>query len=185
MTHLSYQSFMNNYLSWTIFVIPYGVIFLIKIEGFMFSHNSGRKNMTVKATEMLPIRTIFGSLFTLVWLILTLIYYKDVLNAYNTTNLPYALLTVDSLFFAGIIVLIAAVFSVSGTYQSFQPSSIIINVLLDISGALAVLIIANISAYFTTGLLHSMAIYYQIWTLPAAITLFYHVMPFNKIKKDS
>ncbi len=45
---------MNNYLGWTIFVLPYGVIFLTKIEGFMFSHNSGRKNMTVKVTEMPP-----------------------------------------------------------------------------------------------------------------------------------
>lgn len=129
---------------------------------------------------ILPIRTMFGSIFTFVWIVLTLIYSKEVLNAYNSTRLPMALLTVDSLFFAGLIALIAAIISLSGTHDAFEHASLIINKLLNITGALAVLIIANISTYFTAGLLHSIEVYYQIWTLPAAMILFYHVMPFTK-----
>ena len=137
--------------------------------------------MTSNANKI-PLRTVIGGFFTLVWWILTLIYYKNVLNAYNSTSLPYALLTVDSLFFAGSIALVAALFSLAGTPRTFKDIDLLIDNLLKISGALAVLIIANISAYFTSGILHSVAVYYQIWTLPAAMTVFYHAIPFNRIK---
>ena len=137
--------------------------------------------MTSNANKI-PRRTIIGSLFTFVWCILTLIYYKNVLNAYNSTSLPNALLTVDSLFFAGLIAMIAVVISMSGTRETYEPVSLIVNKLLTISGSVAILIIANISAYFTTGPLHSIMVYYQIWTLPAAMTLFYNVMPYDTIK---
>jgi len=120
-------------------------------------------NLTSNHNEIPPFRTIIGSLFTLIWWILTLIYYKNVLNAYNSTTLPYSLLTIDSLFFAGIIAMIAVVISISGTHETYGPASTISNKLLTISGGVAILIITNISAYITTGLLHNLAIYYQIW----------------------
>ena len=74
----------------------------------------------------------------------------------------------------------ALVISMSGTRENYAPVSLIVNKLLTISGSVAILIIANISAYFTTGPLHSIMVYYQIWTLPAAMTLFYNVMPYKE-----
>jgi len=133
--------------------------------------------MTNDHNKVPPIRSIIGSLFIFIWLILTLISRGEVLNAYNSTSLPYALLTVDSLFFAGLIAIIAVVISIPRSRETCETTSLLVNNLLTISGSVAILIIANISAYFTTGLLHSIVVYYQIWTLPAAMTLFYHVMP--------
>ncbi len=133
----------------------------------------------------IPLRTIIGSFFTLIWCILTSIDYKNVLSVYNSSNLSYALITVYSLFFAGIIAMTAAVISLPVTNSLFENASDIIDVLLTLSGALAILIMANISAYFTTGPLQTIAIYYQIWSLPALMTSFYHVMPIRKNpKKD-
>lgn len=129
--------------------------------------------------------SIIGSFFTLIWIVLTGIYIKNVLNAYNSTSLPSSLLIIDSFFFAGLIVLISIVVSMSGTRDTFLPAALIVNNLLNLSGGVAILVIANISAYFTTGLLHIIAIYYQIWTLPAFMTLFYSDMPFNNIMRKT
>ena len=78
-------------------------------------------NLTSNHNEIPPFRRIIGSLFTLICWMLTLIYYKSVLNAYNSTSFPYSHLTIDSLFFAAIIAMITVVISMSGTLETYRP----------------------------------------------------------------
>ncbi len=127
-------------------------------------------------------RDVIGSLLTLVWWILTGIYHENVIHAYNSSNLPSALLTADSIFFGAIIVLMSVVISLSGTEKSYLTAMKIIRPLLGLSGGIAILLLANISAYFTSGWLQNIAIYYQLWTLPSFMVAFFSIMPSESLK---
>lgn len=127
-------------------------------------------------------RNVIGSLLTLVWWILTGIYHESVLTAYNSSNLPSALLTADSIFFGAIIVMISVLISMSGTRESYPHVMTIIRPLLGLSGGIAILLLANVSAYLTSGWLQTLTIYYQIWTLPSFMVAFFSIMPYERLK---
>lgn len=127
-------------------------------------------------------RNVIGSLLTLVWWILTGIYHESVLTAYNSSNLPSALLTADSIFFGAIIVMISVLTSMSGTRESYPLVMTIIRPLLGLSGGIAILLLANVSAYLTSGWLQTLTIYYQIWTLPSFMVVFFSIMPYERLK---
>jgi hypothetical protein len=44
-----------------------------------------------------------------------------------------------------------------------------------LSIGIAILIIANISSYFTYSWMKTIAVYYQIWSLPAFMLEFYYI----------
>ena len=113
-----------------------------------------------------------GAVLTIIWCLLTAIYYKTVIHAYVTTNLPMALLTAYSIFFGAIIVFISILISKSDTGKIQEH----IIGLRSLSIGIAILLIANISTYFTSELLQTMAIYYQLWTTPASMLAFYDVL---------
>ncbi len=124
-------------------------------------------------------RYIIGSLLTIIWIVLTGVYNHSVLTAYRTTNLANALLTMDSIFFGGIIVLISIVISMSGTAATYKPAMTIVRPLIALAGAIAILLMSNVLSYFTVGWLHTIAVYYQVWTPPALMTAFFSQLPYE------
>lgn len=123
------------------------------------------------------LRTTIGFGFTLIWWILTAIYYKTVMHAYATTYLPMALLTAYSIFFGAIIVFLSILISKSDTGKTQEH----IIGLRNLSIGIAILLIANISTYLTSGLLQSLAIYYQLWSTPASMLAFYSLFNDNML----
>ena len=117
--------------------------------------------------------TVLASFLQLLWVIYTGKINKMVIHAYVTTNLPMALLTIDSIFFGAIIILISILISMSGTKENHNQVTVITRHMRTLSIAVAILLIANISSYFTSGWIETLAIYYQIWTLPALMLVFY------------
>lgn len=93
---------------------------------------------------------ILASSFCLLWWVYTAVHYNAVLYAYATTNLPIALLTTDSIFFGAIIVLISVLISMSGTAESYKRVIIITKPMRSLSVAVAILLMANLSSYFTS-----------------------------------
>lgn len=120
---------------------------------------------------------IVGIIFILLWWIFTGLDYKAIIKGYAITSLSMALITIDSIFFGAIIILISILISMTGTYKSYDHIRPIIMSLRTLSIAIAILLIANISSYFTSGFIDVMAIYYQIWTLPALMLVFYSLFP--------
>ena len=119
---------------------------------------------------------VLGALFIYaIWIPLTGLYCKIVIHAYLTTNLSMALLTIDSIFFGAIIVFMSILI-----YKSDVSKTHVISIvrLRNLSIGLSILLIANISTYFTSGLVQIVAIYYQLWTTPSFMLEFYNV--FNK-----
>lgn len=124
----------------------------------------------------IPRWTAVGSLFTLMWCIITGIYSGSVLNAYNSTDLPIALLTIDSIFLGATFIMISVLISTEGLTNHPSYTRPRIKRLAIISGAVSIFLITNISSYFTFGWLKIIAVYYQIWSLPAFLLLFYDVL---------
>lgn len=118
---------------------------------------------------------VLASVLQVFWWILTWIDMNIIVKAYATTSLPMALLTVDSIFFGAIIVLMSILISMSGKKESYEHISIITKPMRSLSIGVAILLIANISSYFTSGWIENVAIYYQIWTLPALMMVFYAI----------
>ena len=116
---------------------------------------------------------VLAIFFQLVWWILAGLDNKAIIQAYATTSLPMALLTIDSIFFGAIIVLISILFSMTGTKESYAHAIIITRPMRSLSIAVAILLIANITSYFTSGWIETLSIYYQVWTLPALMLVFY------------
>lgn len=120
-----------------------------------------------------------GLLIIFIWCPLTVFYFKTVIHTYATTNLSMALLTTDSIFFGAIIVFMSILISKSDTSKTQEHVVSIIG-LRNLSISIAILLIANVSTYFTSGLLQTVAIYYQLWTMPAGMLAFYYLFS-NKI----
>ena len=118
---------------------------------------------------------VLASVLQVFWWILTWIDMNIIVKAYATTSLPMALLTVDSIFFGAIIVLMSILISMSGKKESYEHISIITKPMRSLSIGVAILLIANISSYFTSGWIESVAIYYQVWSLPALMVVFYAI----------
>lgn len=116
---------------------------------------------------------VLAFFFLLLWWILTGLDNKSIIQAYATTSLPMALLTIDSIFFGAIIVLISILISMTGTKESDAHALIITKPMRLLSIAVATLLIANITSYFTSGWSETLSIYYQVWMLPALMLVFY------------
>ena len=116
---------------------------------------------------------VLAIFFQLLWWILAGLDNKAIIQAYATTSLPMALLTIDSIFFGAIIVLISILISMTGTKESDAHALIITKPMRLLSIAVATLLIANITSYFTSGWSETLSIYYQVWTLPALMLVFY------------
>ena len=114
-------------------------------------------------------------LIIFIWLPLTVFYFKTVIHTYATTNLSMALLTTDSIFFGAIIVFMSILISKSYTRKTHKSVFGIVRKMRSLSIGVAILLIANISSYFTSGWIQSLAIYYQLWTTPAYMLAFYHL----------
>ena len=128
-----------------------------------------------------PLKSMsIGVIFILLWCIFTGIDYKAIIKGYATTSLPMALLTIDSIFFGAIIILISILISMAGTNETYKHIRPIIISFRTLSIGIAFLLIANISSYFTSGFIDVIAIYYQIWTIPALMLVFYLVFPHIK-----
>ena len=120
---------------------------------------------------------ILGAIFTyFIWLPFTWYYHKIVIHAYLTTNLSMALLTTDSIFFGAIIVFMSILISKSDTSETLKRVVVeIVRKMRSLSIGVSILLIANISAYFTSGWIQTVAIYYQLWTTPAYMLEFYYI----------
>ena len=118
-----------------------------------------------------------GDLFVVLWWIFATIDYKPIIKAYTTTSLPIALLTTDSIFFGAIIIMISILVSITGTTETYNHIVPIVIPLRALSIGIAILLIANISSYFTSGFINTIAIYYQIWAIPAVMLAFYSLFP--------
>lgn len=116
---------------------------------------------------------VLTSFLRLLWCILTGVDNKTVIWAYATTSLPMALLTIDSIFFGGIIVLTSILNSMSGKRESYIHVIVITRPMRSLSIGVAILLIANISSYLTSGWRETIAICYQIGALPAFMFTFY------------
>lgn len=113
-----------------------------------------------------------GSLFlVLIWGVVTFIFYKPVLDSYYSGKLQNALLEIDTIFFGGVIVLQAALINTKN--PKYKGS---IETLQSLSMAQALLILANLASYFISGWLDTIAIFYQVWTLPSFMWLFYFMV---------
>ncbi len=113
--------------------------------------------------------------FIILWWIFTGVKYRAVIKAYATTNLSMALLTSDSIFFSAVIILLSILISMSGTKESSEKIEVITRPMRSLSIGIAILIIANISSYFTYSWMKTIAVYYQIWSLPAFMLEFYYI----------
>ena len=113
--------------------------------------------------------------FIILWWIFTGVKYRAVIKAYATTNLSMALLTSDSIFFSAVIILLSILISMSGTKESSEKIEVITRPMRSLSIGIAILIIANISSYFTYSWMETIAVYYQIWSLPAFMLEFYYI----------
>ena len=120
----------------------------------------------------------------LIWWILTGYFHNEVIYAYSSTNLPNAMMIVDSIFFGAIFVVITVFISIEGMTSSAEYRKNVARRLLDTSGAVTILIIANLSSYFVSGVLKTVAIYYQIWALPSLFLNFY-ILLLNIVKNSS
>ena len=116
-----------------------------------------------------------ASVFVVFCWIFTGIKYRAVIKAYTNTNLSMALLTADSIFFSAVIILLSILISMSGTKESSEKIEIITRPMRSLSIGIASLIIANISSYFTYSWMEAIAVYYQIWSLPAFMLKFYYI----------
>ena len=114
-------------------------------------------------------------LFVVIWWIFTGMKYRAVMKAYAITNLSMALLTADSIFFSAVIILLSILISMSGTKESSEKIEVITRPMRSLSIGIAILIIANISSYFTYSWMKTIAVYYQIWSLPAFMLEFYYI----------
>ncbi len=65
--------------------------------------------------------------------------------------------------------------SKSDTSETYERVVDIVRKMRSLSIGVAILLIANISAYFTPGWIQTVAIYYQLWTTPAYMLKFYDV----------
>lgn len=110
-----------------------------------------------------------GAFFTLSWCIFTGIYYNVVINAYTKANLSDSLLTTFSIFFAATIV-VASIFI---STPNLKENKIQVEGLRSLSIGISILLIANIASNFTVGYLETICIFYQVWTAPALIFVFY------------
>lgn len=116
---------------------------------------------------------IFAGILLVVWLVLTGKYNTIILHAYVTTVLPTALLTIDSIFFGAITIITSVIIGMTGTPGTYKHAIGITKLLRSLSIGVAVLSIANISSYFTSGWVHTLTVFYQVWMLPAMMFIFY------------
>ena len=130
-----------------------------------------------KDRQVNPSFTIIGSILTVIWCAVTGLDYRNILSVYNNSSLPIALVTIDAIFFGAVIVFVSIIISASFAKKgNYEPSKFLANRFLSLSGAVAILLIANISAYFVSGDLRTIAVFYQIWTLPAFMVSFYSLI---------
>lgn len=116
--------------------------------------------------------TYIGSFLVLFWWIFTGLYHNSVIRAYSSTHLQIALLQVDTIFFGGAFLIISILFNRNAENRIFNVYRV-----RDLSIGISILIIANLSTYFTSGPLYVIAIYYQVWSIPAYMLEFYHLFP--------
>jgi hypothetical protein len=116
--------------------------------------------------------TYIGSVLVLFWWIFTGLYHNSVIRSYSSTHLQIALLQVDTIFFGGAFLIISILFNRNAENRIFNVYRV-----RDLSIGISILIIANLSTYFTSGPLYVIAIYYQVWSIPAYMLEFYHLFP--------
>ena len=115
---------------------------------------------------------VLGTVLVLFWWILTGLYHNSLIKAYSSTHLQIALLQVDTIFFGGAFLITSILFNI-------PVENRIINVyrVRNLSIGISILIIANLTTYFTSGTLYVIAIYYQVWSIPGYMLEFYHLFP--------
>ena len=109
-----------------------------------------------------------GGTFLLLWLILSIIYSKNIMDSNYSQSLQNALLQIDSVLLLSIIIFLTIVLNKKG--EDFKVSAYRLRIE---SMGIAVLFIASASSYFVSGWLYYVAIYYQILGIPAFIFIFY------------
>ena len=109
-----------------------------------------------------------GGIFLLLWLILSIIYSKNIMDSNYSQSLQNALLQIDSVLLLSIIIFLTIVLNKKG--EDFKVSAYRLRIE---SMGIAVLFIASASSYFVSGLPYYIAIYYQILGIPAFIFIFY------------
>ena len=118
---------------------------------------------------------VIGGLFVWVWIIFTGIYYGSITHVYAISNLPNALLTIDAVFFGATMVITSILIPQLEKRKDNNYALQLIMGLRTLSIGISILLVANIASYFTVGLLQVICIYYQVWTLPAFILVYYHI----------
>ena len=138
--------------------------------------------MDIRDLVKLTPSTVFASIFGIVWYTLTLIYRGAVIHAYNNSNLPNALLTIYTVFFAATMVIISI--SIAQLHNRNEDNDAIefITNLRDLSIGISTLVVINIASYFTVGCLQAICIIYQVWSVPALMLLYYII--FNIPQSD-
>lgn len=116
--------------------------------------------------------TFLATVFVALWWIFTGIYHDSVIKAYSSTHLQIALLQTDTIFFGAAFLIISILFS-----RNVENNTFNVNRVRDFSIGISILIIANLSTYFVTGPIYVIAIYYQLWSLPAYMIELYHFFP--------
>lgn len=110
-------------------------------------------------------------IMVLIWCFVTGGFYNPILESYYSGKLQNAFLEIDTIFFGAVIVLLAALINTKnpkyrGSIETLQSQSM----------AQALLILTNVSSYFISGWLDTIAIFYQVWTLPAFMWIFYFLV---------
>ena len=118
---------------------------------------------------------VIGVFFVWVWIIFTGIYYGAIIHVYTNSNLPNALLTIDTIFFGATVVITSILIAQFYNRNEDNDAIEFIAKLRALSSGISILIVANIASYFTVGLLQVICIYYQVWTLPAFILVYYMI----------
>ena len=124
--------------------------------------------------EFTPYNTI-GLIFLIIWYLLTLIYSGTVIHAYNYSNLPNAMLTTDTVFFGATLVITSILNAQLHNRNEDNDAIEFITKFRALSIGISILIVVNISSYFTVGLLQAICIYYQVWSVPGLMFLYYTI----------
>ena len=141
------------------------------------------KDNKLKPEKSLPAGLTIGSFLTVIWWLISGIYYHSVINSYKSTDLPNALLTIFSVFFGAIIIMISILISAGISKNQVNPPNthngkLLIDRFRKISIAISILLLFNVLSYFSSGYIQIIAIYYQVWTAPALMLLFYNTVRF-------
>lgn len=120
---------------------------------------------------------VLGTIVVLLWIILIPIFlHQQVFFAYGTTNLNGALLIIDSIFLSAIFVIVASLYLLSVNNEVEPKTKDLLLKIRTMSIGVAILPIMNIMAYFTSGWLYSIAVFYQVLSPPALIFRFYTIL---------